>query len=64
MIKYCQPDYGGKTHPQKYFIIFEDAEMGMLFYDNEDEARTDWNNLIVNWNCYLCGTLERNNEES
>ena len=61
MIKYCQPDYDGKIHPRRYIIVFEDSELGILYYDNKDEARSDWNKLIINWNCYLFGTLEREN---
>jgi hypothetical protein len=53
--RWCQPS----DHTQRQFLLrFEDADVGDLVYDDEDQARTDWVRATENWNCYLFGALE------
>lgn len=53
--RWCQPS----DHAQRQFLLrFEDADVGDLVYDDEDQARADWIRATENWNCYLFGALE------
>lgn len=53
--QWCQPS----DQSQRQFLLrFEDADVGDLVYDDEDQARTDWIRATENWNCYLFGALE------
>lgn len=53
--RWCQPS----DHTKRQFLLrFEDADVGDLVYDDEDQARTDWIRATENWNCYLFGALE------
>lgn len=53
--RWCQPS----DHSQRQFLLrFEDADVGDLVYDDEDQAREDWIRATETWNCYLFGALE------
>ena len=56
-VRYCQPNYDGKIHPNKFMVVYEDAEMGNAVFDNEAEAREHFSKASVSWNCYLFGLL-------
>jgi hypothetical protein len=58
-VAWCQPDFGGEIHPQKFMVVYEDAEMGSAIFDNETEAHDHFEKAIINWNCYLFGLLPR-----
>jgi hypothetical protein len=58
-VVWCQPRYEGKDHPRKFMIVFEDAEVGNLVFDDETDARKRFEQLEQNWNCYLFGLMPR-----
>lgn len=53
---WCQPRQSLK---RQFVVFFDDAEMGIAVFDDEDEARTYWEKANLNWSCYLLGTLPR-----
>lgn len=57
--EYCQPMNQGEPTPQKFIVLFEDAEKQMATFDDEFEAREFWDKANIHWNCYLMGSLER-----
>lgn len=59
MTAYCQPNYNGDIHPNKFMVVYEDAEMPPSVFEDETEARDHFERAIVNWNCYLFGLLPR-----
>jgi hypothetical protein len=61
---WCQPDYDGKTHPRKFMVVYEDAEMGNAIFDDEAEAREHFEKASISWNCYLFGLLPRADENT
>jgi hypothetical protein len=53
---WCQP----ADQPKRQFIImFDDPQMDVAVFDNEEEARAYWEKANLNWTCYLMGTLPR-----
>ncbi|BCB22133.1 hypothetical protein OCUBac02_50270 (plasmid) [Bosea sp. ANAM02] len=53
--QWCQPS---DQRQRQFLLRFEDADVGDLVYDDEDQARADWIRATENWNCYLFGALE------
>lgn len=56
-VAWCQPNYGGKVHPRKFMVVYEDSEMGSAIFDDEAEAREHFEKASIAWNCYLFGLL-------
>ncbi|MGR9056102.1 hypothetical protein ACU8NH_09350 [Rhizobium leguminosarum] len=53
---WCQP----ADQPKRQFLVlFDDPQMDLAVFDNEDEARIFWEKANLNWTCYLMGTLSR-----
>jgi hypothetical protein len=53
---WCQPS----DQPKRQFVvIFDDPQMDLATFDDEEEARSFWEEASINWNCYLLGTLPR-----
>ncbi|NNU70411.1 hypothetical protein G9X67_34740 [Rhizobium sp. WYCCWR 11152] len=53
---WCQP----ADHPKRQFLVmFDDPQMDLAVFDNEEEARAFWEKANLNWTCYLMGTLPR-----
>jgi hypothetical protein len=49
----------GHMRQRRWIILFEDAEMGMMVFDNEDEAHARYESLSITWNCHLMETCLR-----
>lgn len=57
-MKLCAPGDRQKGH--RWMITFDDAERGVMLYDNEEEAREAfWRAETFGWNCYLWTLAER-----
>jgi len=53
---WCQPS----DQPKRQFVvIFDDPQMDLAAFDNEEEARAFWEKANLNWTCYLMATLPR-----
>lgn len=53
---WCQPS----DQPKRQFLImFDDPQMDVAVFDDEDKARAFWEKANLNWTCYLMGTMPR-----
>lgn len=44
---------------RQWIIVFDDADMGIMFFDDEQAAHTKWDSAKDNWTCTLYETSER-----
>lgn len=54
--EWCQP---GDKHSQQWVLIFDDADMSTLFFDDKEKAYDAYSKADINWNCYLYGIVPR-----
>lgn len=54
--EWCQP---GDIRKRQFLVTFDDPDCTHSVFENEAEARTFWEEMCINWNCYLFGALPR-----
>jgi len=58
---WCHP---ADEDQQQWLLMFEDEEMGLAEYDNEDEARKAFAEAEANWNCHLFVSVARDSTKT
>ena len=53
---WCQP---GDVPGRKWMLVFEDADRGVMLFDDEDEARKAFEQANESWDCYLFAAAPR-----